>query len=100
MIKLRSPNVPAQSCDLSHPPYVTPACFWLVVVCKITNGGYVRPHHIKFLYFFCLSIHRLEQRDKTPTYTLPRPCVLIIIPSIADSNYQLIVVSQDETVGT
>jgi hypothetical protein len=28
----RSPNVLAQSCGLSHPPSVTPACFWLVVV--------------------------------------------------------------------
>jgi hypothetical protein len=26
-----SPNVLARSCGLSHPPSVTPACFWLVV---------------------------------------------------------------------
>ncbi len=27
----RSPNVLARSCGLSHPPSVTPVCFWLVV---------------------------------------------------------------------
>jgi hypothetical protein len=32
MMKLRSPNVLARSRDLSHPPSITPTCFWLVLV--------------------------------------------------------------------
>jgi hypothetical protein len=39
----RSPNVLAWSRGLSHPPFVTPACFWLVVACKILNSGHLRP---------------------------------------------------------
>jgi hypothetical protein len=41
-------NVLAWLHGLSHPPSVMPACFWLVVVCKISNGGHLRPllHYI------------------------------------------------------
>ncbi len=63
---------------------VTPTCFWLLVACKISNGGHLRPCRILFLYFFCCSICCPKQRDKPPPYSLPRPRVLSIIPSFAD----------------
>ncbi len=31
VVAITLPNVLARSCGLSHPPSVTPACFWLVV---------------------------------------------------------------------
>ncbi len=66
-----SPNVLARSRVLSHPSSVVPTRYWLVVMCKILNGGHLRPHRILFLYFCCCSICCPKQRNNTPHSLLP-----------------------------
>ncbi len=88
------PNVLAQSRGLSHQTSITPACFWLVVVGKISNGGHLRPSsYFIFVIVFCRSIRRPEIRKTPPPYTPPWPRILSIIPPIAAANYWLIVAS-------
>ncbi len=64
-----SPNVLARSCVVSHPPSITLACFWWFVVCKISNGGHLRPSSYFIFVFFC-SICRPKIRNIPPPYML------------------------------
>jgi hypothetical protein len=69
-MKSHSLDFLAWPCVLSHPPSITPVCFWLVAACKISNGSHLRPSSFLFLYFF-LSFNLLPQSKKnTPPYTL------------------------------
>jgi hypothetical protein len=70
----RSPNIPAWSCILSYPPSVTSTCFWLVVECKISNGGHLRPSHFLYLYFFVVQFTTMNKETRPP-HTLCPGCM-------------------------
>jgi hypothetical protein len=95
-----SPNVFAWLAGLSHPPSITPACFWLVVACKILNGSHLRPLSYLFCNLCCCSICHPERRNTPPLYTPPWHHIPSIILPIAAANYWLIVVSYKQTAAT
>jgi hypothetical protein len=99
-MELCSPNIPTQSRGLSHPSSIAPACFWLVIMSKILNGGHLQPRHILFLESFHCSIHCPKQRNNTPPYAPPQQRVLSIIHSIASTNYWVIVMSYNQMMAT
>jgi hypothetical protein len=59
LLPSRSPNVLA-----SHPPSVTP--FWLVVMCKKLNGGYLRPLLCFIFVFFVVVQFTTPKKGKHP----------------------------------
>ena len=93
LLPSRSPNVLARSCGLCHPPSVTPAYFWLVVACKISNGGHLRPLSYYISVIFFVVQFAAPKKEKHPPYTPPRRRMLSVIPPITAANYRLIVVS-------
>ncbi len=67
-----SPNLLARSCGLCHPPSVTPACFWLVVACKISNGGHLRPSSdFISLIFFVVQFAAPKKEKHPPIHSTP-----------------------------
>ncbi len=62
-----SPNVLARSRGLSHPPSITPACFWLVVAWQNIERRPSKDFVVFYFFnFFCHSIHHSEIRKTTP----------------------------------
>jgi hypothetical protein len=66
----RSPNVLTRSRGLSHPPSVTPACFWLVAACKILNGGHLRPSSYFITVIFFVVQFAAPKKENHPPHTL------------------------------
>jgi hypothetical protein len=61
--------LPKRSCMVVWPmpsPSVTPACFWLVVVCKISNGGHLRPLSDFISVIFFVVQFAAPQKEKHP----------------------------------
>jgi hypothetical protein len=65
--------LPKRSCTVVRPmpsPSVTPACFWLVVACKISNGGHLRPLSDFISVIFFVVQFAAPKKEKHPPYTL------------------------------
>jgi hypothetical protein len=84
----RLPNVLARLRGLSHPPSITPMCFWLVVVYKILNGGHLRPSlYFIFVIFFVVQF-ATPKYEKHPPHTHHPGCasssssLLSLLPTI------------------
>jgi hypothetical protein len=67
LLPKRSPNVLARSCGLSNPPFITPACFWLVVACKILNGSHLRPSLYFIFVIFFVAQFAATKSEKHPS---------------------------------
>jgi hypothetical protein len=54
-------------------PSVTPACFWLVVACKISNGGHLRPSSdfIPVLFFVIQLAAPKKEKHPPPIDSTP-----------------------------
>jgi hypothetical protein len=64
-------------------PSVTAACFWLVVACKISNGGHLRPlSDFISVIFFVVQFAAPKKEKHPPPYTPPRWRMLSVIPPI------------------
>ncbi len=68
-MELPSPNVPTRSRILSNPFPATPTCFWLVVACKISNGGHLR-QRFYFCIIFVIQFATPNEKTRPPPHTL------------------------------
>jgi hypothetical protein len=76
-------------------PSITPACFWLVVACKISNGGHLRPlSDFISVIFFVVQFAASKKGKHPPLYTPARRRMLSVIPPITAANYWFIFVSR------
>ena len=67
--------LPKRSCMVVRPmpfPSIMPACFWLVVVCKISNGGHLRPSSdFISVIFFVVQLAAPKKEKHPPVHSTP-----------------------------
>ncbi len=66
----------------------------------ITSGSYLRPRRIFFVIVLSFNFPPWTKRQHPPPYAPPQQCILSIIPSIAASNYRLIVAYWEKKAAT
>jgi hypothetical protein len=88
-----SPCAPRRLLIIFYPSVVTPACFWLVVMCYLMFGGRPRPQCI----FSIINFHRSFQWPNNGTasapHAPPRSPLLSKTLTTVDANFWLVVVS-------